>query len=99
MAQVIWSVRAVEHIQEIGTFIDKDSAFQARRFVQLIIKQTRQLKTYPRIGRMIPELCHDSYRELIVFSYRILYKIVDQKTVAVLAVVHGRRLFDPQWLE
>jgi plasmid stabilization system protein ParE len=50
MAEVIWSVKAFEHIEEIGTFIEKDSLFQAHRVVQLIINETRRLKKNIRIG-------------------------------------------------
>ena len=99
MAQVIWTIKAVEHIEEIGSFIEKDSTFQARRVVQLIIKETRKLKEHTRIGKMISEVQNDQYRELRVFSYRILYKLLSEDKVAVIGVVHGNRLFNSQWLE
>jgi toxin ParE1/3/4 len=99
MAEVIWTIRAVEHVEQIGSFIEKDSPFQARRVVQLIIKETRKLKEHTRIGKMIPEVQDDTYRELRVFSYRILYKILDEDRIAIIGVVHGHRLFDPEWLE
>ena len=99
MAQVIWTIKAVEHIEEIGLFIEKDSPFQARRVVQLIIKETRKLKDYTRIGKMIPESQKDEYRELRVFSYRILYKILSEDRVVIIGIVHGHRLFDPDWLD
>jgi plasmid stabilization system protein ParE len=99
MAQVIWTIKAVDQVEQVGSFVEKDSPFQSRRVVRLIIKQTRKLREHPRIGKMIPEVQEDRYRELRVFSYRILYKIVDQSKIVIVGVVHGRRLFDPQWLE
>jgi addiction module RelE/StbE family toxin len=99
MAQVIWTIRAVEHVEQIGAFIEKDSPFQARRVVQLIIRETRKLKEHARIGKMTPEVQDDKYRELRVFSYRILYKILDENRIAIMGVVHGHRLFDPEWLK
>ena len=99
MAEIIWSVKAYEHIDQIGAFIEKDSPFQARRVVQLIIKETRRLRDNIRIGKMISETQEDRFRELSVFSYRILYKILNENKVAIIGVVHGRRLFDPDWLE
>jgi toxin ParE1/3/4 len=99
MAQVIWTIKAVEHIEEIGSFIEKDSPFQARRVVQLIIKETRKLKEHIRIGKMIPELQKDEYRELRVFSYRIMYKILSEDRAVVIGVVHGKRLFNSDWME
>jgi addiction module RelE/StbE family toxin len=99
MAEVIWTIRAVEHVEQIGSFIEKDSPFQARRVVQIIIKEARKLKEHPRIGKMTPEVQDDKYRELRVFSYRILYKILDENRIAIIGVVHGQRLFDPEWLQ
>ncbi len=99
MAQVIWTIKAVEQVEQIGSFIEKDSPFQARRVVQLIIRETRKLRDHTRIGKMIPEVQEDRYRELRVFSYRILYKILDEDRIAIIGVVHGQRLFDSQWLE
>ena len=99
MAEVIWTIKAVEQVEQIGSFIEKDSPFQARRVVQLIIKETRKLKDHARIGKMIPEVQEDRYRQLRVFSYRILYKILDENRIAVIGVVHGHRLFDRQWLQ
>jgi len=99
MAEVIWTIKAVEQVEQIGSFIERDSPFQARRVVQLIIKETRKLREYPRIGKMIPEVQEDRYRELRVFSYRILYQILNEDRIAIVGVVHGYRLFDPQGLE
>jgi toxin ParE1/3/4 len=99
MAQIIWTIRAVEQVEQIGSFIEKDSPFQARRVVQLIIKETRKLREHARIGKMIPEVQEDRYRELRVFIYRILYKILDEDRIAIVGVVHGQRLFDSQWLQ
>jgi toxin ParE1/3/4 len=99
MAEVIWTIKAVEQVEQIGSFIEKNSPFQAHRVVQLIIKETRKLAEHPGIGKMIAEMQEERYRELRVFSYRILYRILDRDRVAIIGVVHGQRLFDPQWLE
>ncbi len=99
MAQVIWTIKAVEQIEEIGLFIEKDSPFQSRRVVQLIIKETTKLKSHIRIGHIIPEMQDDKYRELRVFSYRILYKLLSEDRVAIIGVVYGYRLFNSQWIE
>ncbi len=99
MAEVIWTIKAVEQVEQISSFIEKNSPFQARRVVQLIIRETRKLRDHTRIGKMIPEVQEDRYRELRVFSYRILYRILDEDRIAIIGVVHGQRLFDSQWLQ
>ena len=63
MAEVIWTIKAVEQVEQIGSFIEKDSPFQARRVIQLIVKETRKLEEHPRIGKMIPEVQEDRYRD------------------------------------
>jgi hypothetical protein len=40
MAEVIRTVKAVERVAQIGSFIEKDFPFPARRVVQPIIKET-----------------------------------------------------------
>ena len=98
MAELIWTEKAVAQIEEIGSFIERDSPFQARRVVQLIIKETRKLKEFSHLGKMIPEVQEEQYREIRVFSYRIFYKIINENQIAIIGVVHGYRLFDSSWL-
>ena len=95
---MIWAVHAYEHMEEIAKYIEKDSPFQARRVVQLIIKETRRLAVNQRIGRITPEINQDAYRELHVFSYRVLYKIETEDKVAIVGIVHARRLLKPDML-
>ena len=42
MAEVIWIIKAVTQVEQIGSYIEKDSPFQARRVVQLILKGDAQ---------------------------------------------------------
>ena len=99
MAQVIWAVRAYEHLHQIGEYIEKDSPFQAKRVVQLVVRETHRLKDNIRIGSMIPEMRDDRYRELKVFSYRIIYKIETGARVSIIAIVHARRVLDRALIE
>jgi plasmid stabilization system protein ParE len=39
MAEVIWAVRAYEHLNEIGEHIGKDSPFQAKRVLSVLFTQ------------------------------------------------------------
>jgi addiction module RelE/StbE family toxin len=94
MAEVIWALRAYEHLSQIGEYIGKDSPFQAKRVVDLVIRETHRLKDNIRIGHTIPEMQEDSYRELKVFNYRIIYKILGDESVAIIGIVHARRLLD-----
>jgi toxin ParE1/3/4 len=55
-----------------------------------IVSQTRMLAQFPRSGRIVPEYDDENVRELIVYSYRIIYRLQENEVV-IAAVVHGRR--------
>ncbi|MDD5673481.1 MAG: type II toxin-antitoxin system RelE/ParE family toxin [Chitinivibrionales bacterium] len=94
MAEVIWAERAYEHLEQIAEYIQKDSPFQANRVVRIIINETHRLHDNIRIGHEMPEMHNDWYRELKAFSYRILYKILNEDKVAIIGIVHSRRVLD-----
>ena len=98
MAEVIWSPQAIEDVEAIARYIESDSPFQARRVAMLIMQEARRLQRHPRCGSIIPERNEETYRELRVFSYRLLYRVMGDDVVHLLAVVHGKRLFDSDWL-
>ena len=98
MAEVVWSPKAIEDVEAIAHYIQRDSVIQARRVTRLIFQQACRLERHPRCGSIIPERNDDAYRELRIFSYRLLYRLADADTIHLLAVVHGKRLFDTDWL-
>jgi len=49
-----------------------------------------------RRGHVVPEIGDKQIRELIVRSYRLIYK-VEKSRVAVLAIVHGARDLNMLW--
>ena len=58
--------------------------------VNRIVGSTRSLGKFPQMGRTVPEFADESVREVFVYSYRIIYKIYDDRVV-IAAVVHGKR--------
>ena len=92
--RVTWSSEALDDVEAIAEYIERDSPVYARAVVQKILATTRKLQRFPRAGRTVPELDDDAIRELLVYSYRIIYRVRDQ-TVLVAAVIHGRRELEP----
>jgi plasmid stabilization system protein ParE len=88
--KVRWSRAAVEDLREAEAFIATDSPLYAQRFVARLLSSTRKLSTHPRIGRSVPEADDPDVRELIVYGYRIIYRLTVD-SVDVLAVAHGAR--------
>jgi toxin ParE1/3/4 len=89
--RVIWSQRALHDIEGIAESIAADSPTYAGIVVKKIVSQTRMLVRFPRSGRKVPEFDDESVRELLVYSYRIIYRIHDDE-IMIAAVIHGKRL-------
>jgi plasmid stabilization system protein ParE len=51
----------------------------------------RTLGEFPFSGRKVPEYDDESIRELIAYSYRIIY-VADEDSVVIAAVIHGKRM-------
>ncbi|MDO3377855.1 type II toxin-antitoxin system RelE/ParE family toxin [Geoalkalibacter halelectricus] len=89
--RLIWSPQALADVEAIAEYIEKDSPFYARAVVAKIVAVTRHLGQFPLSGRIVPEKSDESFREVFAFSFRVIYR-VDETTVMVVAVVHGKRL-------
>lgn len=92
--RIEWSPEATEDTEAIAEFISRDSEFYARAVVSKILSVSRTLADFPHIGRAVPELGDENIRERFVYSYRLVYRI-EQEKILVVAVVHGKRLLEP----
>ncbi|MFZ0772699.1 MAG: type II toxin-antitoxin system RelE/ParE family toxin [Candidatus Sulfotelmatobacter sp.] len=89
--RVVWSPRALTDAEAIAAYIAADSSFYANAVVRKIAATTRSLARFPMSGRKVPEFDDEAIRELIVYSYRIIYA-VEPDQVTITAVIHGRRM-------
>ena len=89
--RVVWSPRAIADVEAIASYIASDSPSYAGAVVRRIVGLTRTLAEFPLSGRKVPEFEDESIRELIAYSYRIIY-VVEQSEVLIAAVIHGRRM-------
>lgn len=91
--EVVWSPRAVEDVEAIALYISADSTAYAAAVVKRILEATRKLSRFPFTGRVVPEFDDVNIREQFAYSYRIIYRIQDE-TVTVAAVIHGKQLLE-----
>lgn len=91
--QVTWAASAQRDLKQIIGYIAIDSPGNASQILKKIKQKASDLYTMPDRGRIVPELKDQgiqTYRELIVAPWRIIYKISDT-TVFVLSVIDSRR--------
>jgi toxin ParE1/3/4 len=97
---VRWSAPARDDLKQIHDYISKDSKYYARKVIQEIIAKTEKLIEHPEIVRIVPEVSNQNIRELIVYSYRLIYEISESGgNIEILAVTHGKRDFNAAWDE
>ena len=89
---VIWSEPAKEDLKKIFDYIASDSKYYAIKVSQEFVEKSEQLEKLPKIGRVVPEVEDSNIRELIIYSYRLIYEI-KPKRIEILAIIHGKQDF------
>lgn len=95
MARLLaWSPEAIEDLEAIGAYIERDSAWYAKAVVSKIVETAESIAQFPELGRVVPEIDNSSIRERFVHSYRIIYRNEDDR-ILIAAIIHGSRLLQP----
>lgn len=90
MIRIEWTEPAVSDLDNIHDYIARDSAEYADAFAERLIMSAERLRSFPTSGRVVPEAKDRHVREILVESYRIIYR-VKTGMVQILTVVHGAR--------
>ena len=90
MIDVNWTHPALDDLRAIRDYIAKDSHYYAQKVVDEAFDKTDKLSEWPNMGRRVPEENDPTIREIIHYSYRIIYQTFETH-VNILAVIHGKR--------
>src|SRR4051812_16363164 len=80
-----WSRRSERDLEEIDAYIAADDPVAAERWVEKLMERARKAAWVPFAGRMVPELGLENIREVLLRTYRIVYRI-EGSEVQVLTV-------------
>jgi len=89
--RIIWSPLAIDKVSEIADYIAKDKSSAAEKWINTMFSKVEQLESSPEIGRIVPEINNNQFRELIYGNYRIIYR-VEKKQISILTVRHGKQI-------
>jgi plasmid stabilization system protein ParE len=78
--------------------IAADNPRAADKWAAGLLAIVAKLKRHPRLGRVVPEIRQEEYRELIYGNYRVVYRI-SKNMISILTVRHYKRDFDPTDIE
>lgn len=95
---VEWTDPAKQDLKSIHDYIARDSKFYAKKVSFEIVEKSEKLNIFPEIGRIVPEIGDPKIRELIIYSYRLIYEIFPEK-IEILALIHSKRDFSKINLE
>lgn len=93
MVKITWTDQALNDLEAICLFINRDSPHYAKIFANRAFESTDRLERFPLSGRIVPEIDNPDIREIILGNYRIIYRVLP-KEVEILTVHHGAKLID-----
>ena len=91
MVQIKWTTLSVEDLKGIYDYISRDSLKYAKIEIVKLKLRTNILKTHPYSGKDVSEIESGLFRELIEGNYRIIYKIIDEKTIHIITIHHSAK--------
>jgi toxin ParE1/3/4 len=89
---VVWTESARRALDEVLEYIAQESRDRAFTLLSRVLDTAATLDTLANRGRVVPELNKPDIRELLVFDYRLQYRVFDEQVV-VIAFLHGDRDF------
>ncbi len=89
---VRWTKPAKLDLKQIHDYIARDSKLYAKKVSLEIIEKTETLNSFPKAGRIVPEIEDPNIRELFIYSFRLIYEIFPDK-IEVLTLIHSKRNF------
>ena len=90
--KIVWTKRAIENLQSIYDYISEDSQFQAQKAIKEVIECVEVLESFPNMGVVVKEFPQYGLRELLKYSYRIIYKVKDSN-LQIITFVHSKQNF------
>lgn len=90
--QVVLSPSARADLRDIVRYISFDAPDRALQFGRFLISHTKLLAQAPQLGRVVPEFEDPFIREIIVRSYRVVYRLDHSRhLVEVIRFWHASR--------
>ncbi len=90
--QIVLSPSARRDLQDIVRYISLDSPERAENFGRFLISKTKILIGFPMLGREVPEFADPTIREIVIKSYRVIYRVQhSRRLIEVIRYWHAAR--------
>ncbi len=100
MAEIVWTVPALNDLEAIAEYIALDNRNASVRLVRLVFAHVEELAKHPLLGPRIPELLPASrYRQVVEPPCRVFYRYEkNTDRIFILGVIRGEKLFQKRLL-
>lgn len=95
--EIVWSGRARQKVASVEAYYLEKTEGYADVFVSGILNATRRLERFPESGRIVPEINHPDFREVIWGkNWRIIYLLPSRENepIEILNVLHTSQRFE-----
>ena len=89
--RIVWSPLALQRASDIADYIAEDNPTAALNWIKTVFEKVQRLASSPEMGRIVPEITEQEFRELIYGNYRIIYYF-DAEQISILTVRHGMQI-------
>ena len=89
MAEIIWTMEAVQCLEEIRKYIADDNPAAAQSVISGIFSKVQSLKNQIRLGQRYDSMGSDEIREILYGHYRIPYLIESETRLHILGIFHS----------
>ena len=90
--RVIWTESARSALDDVIAYIAQESSDDAVRVLIRALDTAASLSTLADRGRVVREIGESTLRELLVYDYRLLYRVREDRVI-IRAFLHGARDF------
>lgn len=88
--KVVWTEHALRDLEKIDSYIARDSPAAATRWIRKLLATAATVGAAPNSGRIVPEKAREDVREVLLRTYRIVYRIRDDR-IDILTVFEGHK--------
>jgi plasmid stabilization system protein ParE len=89
-AKIVWLAEAVSDLEDIARYIESQSSSYASVVIARILETVEPLSDFPLMCGVIREDKSERHRQLVCYSYRIIYR-AQGDYVYIIGVIHGAR--------
>jgi addiction module RelE/StbE family toxin len=91
VARVRWSEEATDNLLEITDFLGNVDPAAAEVFAKRVQQAVEQLGLFPKSGQVVSDFALESFRELIIGSFRLVYLVFSDDEVNIVSLRAGPR--------